>query len=244
MKELLNLKNVSKSFFSDKGETKVIDNLSLNVYEDEVVTLIGPSGCGKSTILNLISGLECQNEGEIKTSCEIGYMFQKDNLLPWLTVYKNIVLGLEIKHRLNKENIDYALMLLEKYGLLKFASYYPEELSGGMRQRVALIRTLCLKPKLLLLDEPFSALDSQTRLFVQEDVKSIILAEKISSLLVTHDIQEAISLSDRVLILSPRPLKIKEEIKLLYSHDDLPSYRRKSKTYTDYFNNIFNSLHY
>lgn len=244
MKELLNLKNVKKSFFSDEGETEVIDNLSLKVYENEVVSLIGPSGCGKSTILNLISALEDANDGEINTNCEIGYMFQKDNLLPWLTVYKNIILGLEIKKRTSPENETYALELLKKYGLLKFASYYPEELSGGMRQRVSLIRTLCLKPKLLLLDEPFSALDSQTRLFVQEDVKKIILEEKLSSLLVTHDISEAIALSERVLILSPRPLKIKKEIKLDFSRDELPSERRKSKNFSSYFNDIFNILHY
>ena len=244
MKELLKLNNVKKSFFSDEGETKVIDDLSLSVYENEVVSLIGPSGCGKSTILNLISRLEVQNEGSIDINCEIGYMFQKDNLLPWLTVYKNIILGLEIKKRLTKENEAYAMSLLEKYGLIKFASYYPEELSGGMRQRVSLIRTLCLKPKLLLLDEPFSALDSQTRLFVQEDVKSIILEEKLSSLLVTHDISEAIALSERILILSPRPLKLKQELVLDYANTSLPSKRRKEASFTNYFSDIFNTLHY
>ncbi len=244
MSELLSLKNVKKSFFSDEGETEVIENLSLKVYENEVVSLIGPSGCGKSTILNLISALDEVNEGEINSNCEIGYMFQKDNLLPWLTVYKNIILGLEIKKRLTPENEAYALELLEKYGLLKFSSYYPEELSGGMRQRVSLIRTLCLKPKLLLLDEPFSALDSQTRLFVQEDVKKIILEEKLSSLMVTHDISEAIALSERVLVLSPRPLKIKQEIKLEFNSHELPSARRKNKSFSSYFNDIFNILHY
>lgn len=244
MNNLLELNHVSKIFFSNEGETKVIDDLSFSVHENEVVSLIGPSGCGKSTILNLISKLEEANEGNINTNCEIGYMFQKDNLLPWLTVYKNIVLGLEIKKKLTKENEEYALSLLDKYGLKKFASYYPDELSGGMRQRVALIRTLCLKPKLLLLDEPFSALDSQTRLFVQEDVKSIILQEKLSSLLVTHDISEAISLSERILVLSPRPLKIKKEININYDKEELPTLRRQKETFSAYFNDIFNVLHY
>ena len=244
MEELLKLNNVKKSFFSDEGETEVISNLSFSVFENEVVSLIGPSGCGKSTILNLIAKLEEQNEGEILTNCEIGYMFQKDNLLPWLNVYKNVLLGLEIKKRLTKENEKYVSSLLKKYGLSKFASYYPEELSGGMRQRVSLIRTLSLKPKLLLLDEPFSALDSQTRLFVQEDVKSIILQEKISSLLVTHDISEAIALSERILILSQRPLNIKKEIKLDYNKELLPSLRRKEHNFSLYFNDIFNTLHY
>ncbi len=244
MNNLLELNHVYKTFFSNEGETKVIDDLSFNVKENEVVSLIGPSGCGKSTILNLVSKLEEENEGEIKTNCEIGYMFQKDNLLPWLTVYKNIILGLEIKKKKTKENEEYAYSLLEKYGLKKFASYYPDELSGGMRQRVSLIRTLCLKPKLLLLDEPFSALDSQTRLFVQEDVKSIILQEKLSSLLVTHDISEAISLSERILVLSPRPLKIKKEIKLDYNKEELPTLRRKKENFSSYFNDIFNVLHY
>ena len=244
MKELLSLNNVEKTFFSDEGETKVIDNLSFKVFENEVVSLIGPSGCGKSTILNLIAKLENLNKGNIITNCEIGYMFQKDNLLPWLTVYKNIMLGLEIKKRKSKESEDYTFSLLKKYGLSKFASYYPEELSGGMRQRVSLIRTLSLKPKLLLLDEPFSALDSQTRLFVQEDVKSIILEEKLSSLLVTHDISEAIALSERVLILSPRPLKIKKELKLSYDNSLLPSLRRKDNYFSQYFNDVFNTLHY
>lgn len=243
MKELLKLENIKKSFFSLEGETKVIENFSLCVYEDEIVSLIGPSGCGKSTILNLIAKLEPLNEGTITYNCDIGYMFQKDNLLPWLTVYKNVILGLEITKKLTKSTEKYALSLLEKYGLDKFATYYPEELSGGMRQRVALIRTLCLKPKLLLLDEPFSALDSQTRLFVQEDVKKIIKEEKLSSLLVTHDISEAIALSDRIIVLSIRPLEIKKEIKLDFKNK-MPSSRRKDNKFSSYFNDIFNTLHY
>ena len=174
MSELVKLNRISKTFYSMNGETNVISNVSFSIDENEIVSIIGPSGCGKSTILNIISSLEEQNEGEIMSNAKLGYMFQKDALLPWRNVLDNVIFPLEIKKIKTKDNIKYAIELIDKYGLSSFKKHYPNDLSGGMKQRVSLIRTLVLKPNLLLLDEPFSALDAQTKLFVQEDVFKII----------------------------------------------------------------------
>lgn len=243
MNPLLKISHLHKSFFNEHGETKVIEDLSFDIKQNEVVTLLGPSGCGKSTVLNIISSLESA-QGELLVPKNIGYMFQKDNLFPWRTVYKNVLLGLEIKKMKTKENIEYASSLLNKYGLKDFVNHYPDELSGGMRQRASLIRTLVLKPDLLLLDEPFSALDYQTRLSVQEDVKKILLEEKKSALIVTHDISEAIALSSRIFVLTPRPLKLKKEYVLDFPIDSLPSKRREMCEFQTYFMDIFKELHY
>lgn len=237
-KDLIVFKNVYKSFFSKNNETKVLDDISFSIKENEMVSLIGPSGCGKSTILNLISSLENPTQGEILKYGKIGYMFQKDCLLPWRNIYKNITLSLELSKNKSLEDLNFARELMSKYKLQEFATYYPHELSGGLRQRVALIRTLVSKPKLLLLDEPFSKLDYQTRLLVQEDVYSIILKEKISSLLVTHDIEEAICLSNRIIILTSRPTKIKKEILIKFPKDLSPLEKRKSPLFNQYFSLI------
>ncbi|MBQ9786411.1 MAG: ABC transporter ATP-binding protein, partial [Clostridia bacterium] len=204
----LQFKDVCFNYFTIKNEFNAITDLSFNINKGEFVSIVGPSGCGKTTILSLIAGLLEPTKGEILLdggsikNANIGYMFQRDHLFEWRSIYKNITLGLEIKGK--KKNEEDSLRidnLLTKYGLIEFKNNHPSQLSGGMRQRVSLIRTLAVMPKLLLLDEPFSALDYQTRLDVCDDVKKIIKEEKQTAILVTHDISEAISLSDKVIVL-------------------------------------------
>lgn len=242
MQDLISLQNVNKSFFSSKGEIKVLDNISFSVKEQEIVAILGPSGCGKSTILNILSSLEKQTSGNININCKLGYMFQKDNLMEWRNIYNNVILGLEITHNKTKESLLYVDNLLNKYQLNEFKNYYPKELSGGMRQRVSLIRTLALKPDLLLLDEPFSALDYQTKLFVQNDVYNIIKQEKKTALIVTHDIAEAIALSNKIIILTNRPCKIKKIIDINFDENLTPFQRRTNILFNKYFKKIHKEL--
>ena len=209
MKKILEVKNICKTYQSKNGEIEALKNISFDIEQGEYISIIGPSGCGKSTLLSIISGLEGKTSGEIYIDGKIGYMLQKDNLLEWRTIYKNVLLGLEIQKENTPENREYVEELLKKYGLYEFKDKYPTQLSGGMRQRVALIRTLAIRPKILLLDEAFSALDYQTRLMVTEDIFKILKAENITALMVTHDISEAISMSDRVIVLSARPASVK-----------------------------------
>ena len=190
MKKILEVKNVCKTYQAKNGEIEALKNISFDIKEGEDISIIGPSGCGKSTLLSIISGLENKSSGEIYIDGKIGYMLQKDNLLEWRTIYKNVLLGLEIQKENTSENREYVEKLLKKYGLYEFKEKYPTQLSGGMRQRVALIRTLAIRPKILLLDEAFSALDYQTRLMVTEDIFKILKAENITALMVTHDISE------------------------------------------------------
>ena len=194
MKEVLKVKNISKKYQAENGEVEALKDVSFSIKEGEFVSIIGPSGCGKSTVLSIIAGLEEKNSGQIKIDGRIGYMLQKDSLLEWRTIYKNVILGLEITKQKTKENEDYAIELLKKYNLYEFKDKYPTQLSGGMRQRVALIRTLAIRPKILLLDEAFSALDYQTRIMVTNDIYNILKKEGITVLMVTHDISEAISM--------------------------------------------------
>lgn len=190
MEKILEVKNICKTYQAENGEIEALKNISFEIEPGEYVSIIGPSGCGKSTLLSIISGLEPKSSGSIKTSEKIGYMLQKDNLLEWRTIYKNVMFGLEIQKNITEENKKYVEELLKKYGLYEFKDKYPSQLSGGMRQRVALIRTLAIKPKILLLDEAFSALDYQTRLMVTDDIYKILKNEKITALMVTHDISE------------------------------------------------------
>jgi ABC transporter, ATP-binding protein len=190
MKKILEVKNICKTYQAKNGEIEALKNISFDIKEGEYISIIGPSGCGKSTLLSIISGLENKSSGEIYIDGKIGYMLQKDNLLEWRTIYKNVLLGLEIQKENTLENREYVEKLLKKYGLYEFKEKYPAQLSGGMRQRVALIRTLAIRPKILLLDEAFSALDYQTRLMVTEDIFKILKAENITALMVTHDISE------------------------------------------------------
>ena len=209
------MKNVGLTYHSRKGETVAIEDFDLSVYESEFLGIVGPSGAGKTTLLSLLDGILEPTSGEITLdgqslkTANVGYMLQRDQLFNWRAVRKNVTLGLELRGKVTEEGKAYAESLLEKYGLKDFAERTPNELSGGMRQRVALIRTLVLNPRIILLDEPFSALDFQTRLSVGEDVRRIIKEEKLTAVLVTHDISEAIALCDRVAVLTARPAKVK-----------------------------------
>lgn len=249
MKKLLEINNVSLTYQTIDDEISAIKDLSFWCEEGQFVSIIGPSGCGKTTILSLIAGLLTPTSGEIiihdekpnETRVNIGYMLQKDQLFPWRTIEKNVFLPLEIKKINTNENKEYARYLLKKYGLEKFVKNYPSELSGGMRQRVALIRTLVSKPKLLLLDEPFSALDSQTRLIVCDDVYRIIKEEKKTAILVTHDISEAISMSDKIIVLSDRPSKVKSEF-IPKVAGSSPIKKREHPEFSNWFEKIWKEL--
>ena len=213
MSEVLRLKNISHRYHGKTGETEAIRSMDLTVNEGEFFGIVGPSGSGKTTLLSILSGILTPSSGSVERSispAEIGYMLQRDHLFEWRTIEDNVLLGLEIRRIKTKERVDYALSLLEKYSLGDFVKKKPSELSGGMRQRVALIRTLALRPKLVLLDEPFSALDFQTRLNVAEDVRKIIIEQGVTAILVTHDISEAIALCDKIAVLSARPATVKK----------------------------------
>lgn len=244
MDTILEIKNLSHSYHNLEGETLALSHLSFSMSKGEFISIVGPSGCGKSTLLSLISGLLKPEEGTVELHGKLmGYMLQKDHLLEWRTIYKNIVLGLEIRHLLSSETKQKVQNYLEQYGLADFANAKPSELSGGMRQRVALIRTLILEPDLLLLDEPFSALDYQTRLNVADDIGQIIRREKRSAILVTHDLSEAISLGDKVLVLTQRPASIKCIIPLKFNlEEDTPLHRRNAPEFKNYFNMVWKEL--
>lgn len=238
---LIDFSHVYKSFYSKEEVTDVLKDLSFMVDKGEIVAIVGPSGCGKSTILNLISKLIKQDSGKIEINGTIGYMFQHDNLFSWRNVYKNITLGLEINHLpIDEKKID---NLLDKYGLLSFKNYYPSELSGGMKQRIALIRTLLLNPDILLLDEPFSSLDYQSKIIVQEDIYNMIKKENKTTILVTHDITEAIALADKVYVLSSRPSTIKKCFLInLNIENKTPLKARNSPKFQEFFSLIWNEL--
>ena len=246
MMQILKFENVGLTYFSDNGETEAIKDLNFDVNSGDFVSLVGPSGCGKTTILSLISGLIKPTKGTIAHNCNkntfVGYMFQKDNLFEWRTILGNVYLGLELQKKKTKENIEYVNNLLKKYNLWEFRNKYPKQLSGGMRQRVALIRTLALKPSVLLLDEAFSALDYQTRLSVCDDVYKIIKQEGVTAILVTHDISEAISLSDKIIILSKRPARIKKTLDINLKQYKSPLEKRESVEAKNYFKQIWKEL--
>ena len=234
MKNILEVKNIGKKYQNKEDEIQALKNVNFRIKEGEFVSIIGPSGCGKSTLLSIIAGLEEKTEGEIYIEGEkcngispkIGYMLQRDCLLEWRNILSNTLFGLEIKGIKNKENIEYVKELLKKYNLYDFRNKYPSELSGGMRQRVALIRTLAVKPKILLLDEAFSA-----------------RKEKITALIVTHDISEAISMSDRVLVLSKRPGTIKDIHKIDFEIENrTPINCRQSPKFSKYFDCLWKEL--
>ena len=239
---ILEIKNLKKIYHTKNEEFLAVENFSFNLKKGEFVAIVGPSGCGKSTILSILCGLEKKSEGTIKHNQNIkfGYMLQKDNLFEWRTIYKNCLLGLEIQKVKNKR--QYIETLLKKYGLYEFRNNYPSNLSGGMRQRVSLIRTLAIKPDILLLDEPFSALDYQTRLAVSEDVYKIIKKENISTIMITHDISEAISMADKVIVLSKRPSKIKNIYKIKLKNKQTPIENRKDENFQKYYEQIWKDI--
>jgi len=239
------------NYHSEMGETAALSDVSFDVQRGEFVSIVGPSGCGKSTLLSIIAGLSAPSSGSVqvmgmpsvKIRSKIGYMLQRDCLFEWRNVYENAVLGLELQGKLTAENIDFTKELLAQYGLYEFRKYKPSELSGGMRQRVALIRTLAARPELLLLDEPFSALDYQTRLFIADEVGTILQKEKKTAILVTHDISEAISTSSRVIVLSKRPAAVKNIHEISFASGILtPQQARLAPEFKDYFNTIWKEL--
>lgn len=246
---LLTLDSIDLIYQTEKSETEAVRDLSFTVDEGEFIALVGPSGCGKTTLLSMIAGLLKPTRGSVTidgapvspSSGTVGYMLQRDNLFEWRTIEANILLGLSVQKKLNAETREYALKLLDKYGLGDFKNAYPQELSGGMRQRVALIRTLAFKPRLLLLDEPFSAVDFQTRMTVCDDVHSIIKNEKKTALLVTHDISEAVSMADKIIVLTRRPATVKTVFDL---DIDAPSplKRRESPRFSEWFDRVWKEV--
>jgi len=247
MEEILRLTNIVHRYHGKNGETLAVDGLTMSVEQGEFYGIVGPSGSGKTTLLSILAGILEPSSGEIFRAVspeETGYMLQHDHLFEWRSVEDNVTLGLEIRHIKSKENVDYALSLAKKYSLGEFLSKRPSELSGGMRQRAALIRTLALRPKLVLLDEPFSALDFQTRLNVAEDVRRIIRQEGITAILVTHDISEAIALCDRVAVLSKRPAKVKRVFDIPIPRDLSSIERREEKAFASLFRDIWKELEF
>ncbi|MBQ6841444.1 MAG: ABC transporter ATP-binding protein [Bacilli bacterium] len=244
MTNILNVNKLKKNYNTIKGEVEAINNINFSIQEGEFLSIVGSSGCGKSTLLNIIAGLDTPTEGtiEFKEDLKIGYMLQDHALLPWLTIFQNASLGLKLQKIDSKENLDYVKSLLTTYGLEKFIDKYPDELSGGMKQRVALIRTLATKPDLLLLDEPFSALDYQSRLMVSDDVYKIIKNEKKTVIMITHDIAEAISLSDEIIVLSKRPATIKTKYKIKMENKTTPINNRKCSEFPIYYDKIWRDL--
>lgn len=243
-KEILKIKNLKKIYHTKKEEILAVEDFSYNLKEGEFISIVGPSGCGKSTILSILCGLLSKSEGtiEVDNGINIGYMLQNDSLLEFRTILKNCLLGLEIKGQLTQETKNYVIQLLETYGLKDFINHYPDSLSGGMRQRVALIRTLATNPDILLLDEPFSALDYQTRLAVSDDVYNILKKEKKSAIMVTHDLAEAISMSDRVIVLTGRPSKIKTIYDIKLTNKSTPIKNRKAKEFSYYYDMIWKDI--
>jgi len=269
---ILTLEELSYSYHTLSGETKALENISFQIFPGEFVAIVGPSGCGKSTLLNIIAGQITEYTGTLRfraapaytlqsshnnlplnvpassfqspsASPRIGYMLQHDHLFDWRTIYKNVCLGLEIKNVMTDENIEYVLSLLKKYGLYDFKDKKPSQLSGGMRQRAALIRTLALNPELLLLDEPFSALDYQTRLQVSSDIGNIIRENKKTAILVTHNLSEAISLADKIIVLTNRPATVKRIVDISLTITDSSSLGyRSAPEFNKYFNEIWEDL--
>ena len=251
MDPLLELSHVSFSYHSRNGETPALTDLSFQVQRGEFIAVAGPSGCGKSTLLSLIAGLLFPESGSILfegrsvTGCrdKIGYMLQKDHLFEWRTIWRNVLLGLEIQKKQNAQSEAKVERMLREYGLYRFKDARPSELSGGMRQRAALIRTLALEPELLLLDEPFSALDFQTRLNVCNDVSEILRREKKTALLVTHDLSEAVSMADRIVVLTGRPAGIRSVLQITFEEKQLtPFERRNAPEFRKYFNLLWKEL--
>lgn len=239
--KLLEIKNIRKKYHTKDNEILAIDNFSYDINKGEFISIVGPSGCGKSTILSILDGLT-DYEGTINifNNSKIGYMLQNDSLFPFRTILNNCLLGLEIEN--NLKNKDYVLDLIKKYGLEEFKNSYPNSLSGGMKQRTALIRTLANKPDILLLDEPFSALDYQTRLAVADDIYKILKKENKTVIMVTHDLAEAISMSDKVIVLSKRPSIIKKIYNINLENKSFPTENRKDKNFSYYYNLIWKEI--
>ncbi|APR96440.1 ABC transporter ATP-binding protein [Pandoraea thiooxydans] len=234
-----------------KGEMTAVTNVSLGIKAGEFVSLIGPSGCGKSTLLNMGAGLYAPSEGQVMVGGKpvrgpnphVAFMLQKDLLMPWRTIQANIELGMQIRGKSRAERQSVARSLLERCHLKGFEAHYPHQLSGGMRQRAALARTLAIEPDVLLMDEPFSALDAQTKMVLQQDLAQMLASEGKTALMITHDLTEAIALSDRVFVMSDRPGTIIEEIAVDLPERDSPLQRRKLARMNDYVAHLMDLLH-
>ena len=244
MENVLEIKNLKKIYHTKEGETLAVEDFTFNIKEGEFIAIVGPSGCGKSTILSVLCGLEEKSGGNIvlKDNTKIGYMLQQDSLFEWRNILKNCLLGLEINKNLNKDTKKRVIELLNTYGLKDFIYSYTDNLSGGMRQRVALIRTLANNPTLLLMDEPFSALDYQSRLAISDDIYNILKKEKKTMIMVTHDIAEAISMCDKVIVLSNRPAIIKSIYNIEYENKSTPINNRKDKKFSYYYDKIWKDI--
>ena len=244
MNKIIEIKDLNKKYYDKDREIVAIDKIDVDVYCGEFLVIVGPSGCGKSTLLNIIGGIDWKSAGKIifNEEIKIGYMLQNDCLFSWLTILDNCLLGLKIKKELTKENINYVKELLKQYGLKDFMNSYPSSLSGGMRQRVALIRTLAMKPDVLLLDEPFSALDYQTRLKVCDDVYKIIKETGKTVVMITHDIGEACSVADRVVVLSDRPSRVKKIFNMEMKDKSTPLNNRKNPEFNKYYDMIWKEI--
>ncbi|MDR7870610.1 MAG: ABC transporter ATP-binding protein [Tissierellaceae bacterium] len=250
--KVVEINNLSITYHTLEEETQALRDINLDIYHNEIIGIVGPSGCGKSTLLSIISGLIKPTTGQVRVNGNIvdkplkniGYMFQKDQLFEWRNILDNVVIGLEIQGKLDNNAIEHSKEFLHSYGLGDFIKSYPYQLSGGMRQRVALIRTLLLEPDILLLDEPFSALDYQTRLAISDEIGTILKKEEKTAIMVTHDIAEAISMADRVVVLSNRPGTIKKifDIELTCAGDWSPLKCREAPEFRYYFNDIWKEL--
>jgi NitT/TauT family transport system ATP-binding protein len=250
---VLELQSVTKRFGAPDGvgALTAIERVSFDVRPGEFVAVVGPSGCGKSTILNLVAGLDAPSEGQVMLhqqlvggpSPSVGFMLQKDLLLPWRTIVRNVEFGLEARPIGTAERRARALRELDRCRLAEFANSYPHQLSGGMRQRAALARTLAIEPTIVLLDEPFSALDAQTKLILQESFAKTIAESSITTVLITHDLMEAVAMSDRILVMSERPGRLVEEITVALPGRDNPMARITSERARDYVDHLFASLH-
>ncbi len=243
-KKILEVKNLSKTYHNIKTSLLAVKDVSFDLYEGEILALVGPSGCGKSTILSILAEIDSKSRGNIikRENILLSYMLQKDTLFPWLTILDNALLGLKIQKKLNEDNKKYVINLLKSYGLEDFIKKYPDSLSGGMRQRVALIRTLAIKPDILLLDEPMSALDYQTGLHISDDIYNIIKKEKKTAIIVTHDIACATSLADRVIVLSMRPSTVKNVYNISFVDKSTPINNRNLKEFNYYYNKIWRDI--
>jgi NitT/TauT family transport system ATP-binding protein len=244
MNNVLEVQNLNKKFYSDNKELIVLKNINFKLKEGEFLALVGPSGCGKTTLLNILAKLESASGGEVKDNHSInsiGYMFQTPLLLPWRTVLDNALLGLQVQKKIGKDANKKAYQMLSKYGLDGFHDSYPHVLSGGMKQRVAFIRTMITEPKVLFLDEPFSSLDYEKKLYLEKELYEVVKKENLSVIFVTHDIDEAIALSDKVIVLSKRPAQIISSHEILMGNQN-PIQRRENKKFPEYFKKIWEDI--
>lgn len=248
---VLSVQDIKENYQAENGEITALQNISFSMEKGEFLSIVGPSGCGKSTLLSIIAGLLKPSSGGVYIkgekiegiSSHIGYMLQRDNLLDWRTIQTNVMLGLEIRKAITPQSKARVERLLKTYGLYEFKDKYPSQLSGGMRQRAALIRTLAINPDILLLDEAFSALDYQTRLAVTDDVYRILKQEQITTVMVTHDIPESISMGDRIMVLSARPATVKEILTIDFDDENrTPLSCRNSPKFSKYFDHIWKEL--